>query len=711
MDTGPGKEASRLAALKDYGVLGSPPEKEFDRIVALAAAFFEVPVALVGFTDADQHVFKARRGFEHCSLDNALSFCADTVARGELLVVPDTLADPVYRDHALVRAEPAIRFYAGAPLITDEGISIGAVSVVDYQPRVPLTAAQAEVLRHLAAMAMDYLARRRLQGIRRAAFKLASSMPDAIVCTDESRRVTFWNQGAERLTGVPQDKAMGQPFGKLFGAPLETTLFNSDEPPAEPTGAFANRSGFLMLPDGGRCPVEVSSTIWASDAVFQRGFVIRDVSQRDSMQSRLRYLRDYDRLTDLPNRSRFLEQAQYALDRGQGVTVIKIGLGHFKAVNSSLGMAVGDAVLREAARRISSTVPSGSLVARLAGDEYGVLLEGDTDPGAEQRVGELCATLLARLGEPYRVRGFECRLTASAGVAASAGGGGAPDCHDLVKRALLALQEAKQEGGSRAVWFRDELRDRAERRHRLEQELRRAFQAHHLEIHFQPQVALPSGRVTGAEALLRWRHPERGLLPPGVFVEVLEASDFALQVGDWILETGCAFAAERRARDADFRIGINLFACQLRDTALVDKMQALLARFDLPADAVELEITETTILEADEEVLGALFRLREVGVRIAFDDYGTGYASLSLLKKYPLTRLKIDRHFVTGLVSNRDDLAIVKAIISLGRSLDLDVIAEGIENEEQALLLLQLGCQEGQGYWFSGAVAREAFPD
>lgn len=708
MATGPMQEASRLAALNDYGVLGSPPEKEFDRIVALAAAFFEVPVALVGFTGADQHIFKARQGFESCSLDNALSFCADTVARGELLVVPDTLADPVYRDHPLVRATPAIRFYAGAPLTTPDGISIGVVSVVDYRPRPPLSAAQGEVLRHLASMAMDYLARRRLLDIRRAALKLASSMPDAIVCTDEARRITFWNHGAERLTGVSLEKALGRPFAALLGHELERTLFGAGQDGSTTSGHMVNRSGFLNLRDGGRCPVEVSSTTWANESHFQRGFVIRDVSRRQNMQNRLRYLRDYDRLTELPNRSRFLEQAQYALDRGQAVTVLKIGLDNFKSINSSLGMTVGDAVLREAAHRVSEAVPAGSLVARLAGDEYGVLLEDDADVDARQRAGELCDTLLKRLGEPYRVRGFECHLSARAGMASSSGGGDAPDCHDLLKRALLALQAAKQEG-RKSLWFRDDLGDRAEQRHRLEQELRRAFGDDHFEIHFQPQVSLSSGRVTGAEALLRWRHPNRGILVPGRFIEVLEASDFALQVGDWILETSFAFAAERRAVTPDFRIGINLFACQLRDSALVDKVKALLARFALSADAVELEITETTILEADEEVLETLFRLRDVGVRIAFDDYGTGYASLSLLKKYPLTRLKIDRQFITALVSNRDDLAIVKAIIGLGRSLDLEVIAEGIENEEQALLLMQLGCTEGQGYWFSEAVTREAF--
>ncbi|MFP1683905.1 putative bifunctional diguanylate cyclase/phosphodiesterase [Alloalcanivorax sp. C16-1] len=706
MDTGPTQEASRLATLNDYGVLGSPPEKEFDRIVALAAAFFEVPVALVGFTGADQHIFMARQGFEPCYVEKALSFCADTVARGELLEVPDTLVDPVYRDHPLVRATPSIRFYAGAPLITPDGVAIGAVSVVDYRPHPPLTTAQGEVLRHLASMAMDYLARRRLLDIRRAALKLASSMPDAIVCTDQDRRITFWNQGAERLTGVAMKQAMGQPFAALFGEALDRALFKPGEDGSAPAGPIANRSGFLTLPDGGRCPVEVSSTTWASESHFQRGFVIRDVSQRQSMQNRLRYLRDYDRLTDLPNRSRFLEQAQYALDRDQPVTVLKIGLGNFKAINSSLGMAVGDAVLREAARRVSDAVPPGSLVARLSGDEYGVLLEGDTGTDA----AALCDTILKQLSAPYRVRGFECHLSACAGMASSAGGNDAPDCHDLLKRALLALQAAKQEGGSRALWFSEDLGDRAEQRHRIEHELRRGFGDDHFAIYFQPQVSLSSGRVIGAEALLRWRHPQRGLLTPGSFIEVLEASDFALRVGDWILETGCAFAAEQRARHADFRIGINLFACQLRDADLVEKVAALLARFGLPAAALELEITETTILEADEEVLDALFRLRDLGVRIAFDDYGTGYASLSLLKKYPLTRLKIDRQFVTGLVSNRDDLAIVKAIIGLGQSLDLEVIAEGIENEEQALLLLQLGCTEGQGYWFSKALAREAFP-
>ncbi len=241
------------------------------------------------------------------------------------------------------------------------------------------------------------------------------------------------------------------------------------------------------------------------------------------------------------------------------------------------------------------------------------------------------------------------------------------------------------------------------------QDLRQAFQQRDFELHFQPQNDLETGKVVGAEALLRWRRPDRGLVAPGEFIGVLEVSDQALRVGDWILEASCALAAAHHTADECFRVGVNLFPCQLHDPELADKVEALLKRYDLPPRALELEITETTILESSPDILAALQRLRDRGVGIAFDDYGTGYASLSLLKKYPLTRLKIDRQFVANLGSSLEDLAIINSIIVLGRNLGLEVIAEGIEEQAQMEMLLRLGCREGQGYWFSRPVPEAEF--
>lgn len=697
-------EARRLGALADYYVFGSPPEKEFDRIVKMMSELFSVPTALIGFMGEHSHHFKARFGFDACDASRAISFCTHTVNRADLLVIPDTMEEPAYRGSPLVQGPPGIRFYAGAPILTRDGLCIGAISIIDYVPREPLSESQKGILRSLAEMVMDHLSRRRLLSMRRAMTRLASSIPDAIICTNQDDMVTFWNQGAETLTGVLVDQAKGCNLGTLMGPDFKRVLMQ------DPRGKDVEAEHlFILRTDGTKQPVEVSSTSWAQEDEYQRGFVIRDVSQRRNLQNRVRYLRDTDSLTDLPNRGRFLKMTQAFLDKAEPITVLKVGLDKFKAVNSSLGMVVGDELLREAARRVSAVAREESMVARLAGDEYGVLLSGDQN---SDHIRELSGAIAQELSRPFRISGFECRVSASIGVASSvACGEFFLDSADLLKRALLALHEAKCLGGGQCVTFTDSLRERAENMHHLEQDLRRAFKQKDFELHYQPQVALDSGSIVGAEALLRWRHPEPGLVSPGEFIGVLEISEQALRVGDWILETACAFAAVQRGAHEAFRMGVNLFACQLNDPALSDKVAALLRRHELPPQALELEITETTILESREEVLDSLHRLRELGVGIAFDDYGTGYASLSLLKKYPLTRLKIDRQFVLNLQNNPDDLAIVKSIIALGKALGLETIAEGIEEQSHCDILNRLGCLEGQGFWFSRPIPESEFPD
>ncbi|WP_262731344.1 putative bifunctional diguanylate cyclase/phosphodiesterase [Alloalcanivorax marinus] len=698
---------SRLNALNDYQVFGTPPEKEFDRIVNMMSVTFSVPTALIGFMNNDSHYFKARLGFDACEASREVSFCTYTVERGRLLVIPDTKADPAYRDSPLVKEAPGIRFYAGAPIRTPSGHCLGAISLVGYVPRDPLTEAQEAMLEGFAEMVMDHLARRRLLLVRRAALKLASSIPDAIICINQADEVTFWNRGAERLTGLHAHKARGRKLGEVLGAQFQHLMFDAGGGNRD-WRSVENRRSFVPRADGTHLPVEVSSAVWVEDNQYQRGFVIRDIAHRQDLQNRVRLMRDTDRMTGLANRERFLEMTQGYMDRGRPVTVIKVGLDNFKTVNSSLGMVTGDEVLREAARRVSGLAPEASLVARLAGDEFGMLLYGGQDEEAIRALGEV---VIREVSRAYRIHGFECRITACVGIASAPAEAGVElDSSGVLKRALLALQEAKCLGSKQVVVFTSELSERVEKKHRLEQDLRVAFKRRDFELHFQPQNTLATGKVVGAEALLRWRHPARGLVFPGDFIGVLEVSDQALRVGDWILEASCAFAAGQLAKYDTFRVGVNLFACQLRDTALADKVEALLKRYNLPPQSLELEITENTILGMSPEILGVLQRLHDHGVGLAFDDYGTGYASLSLLKQYPLTRLKIDRQFISNLITSLDDLAIVNSIIVLGRNLGLEVIAEGIEEQEQMDMLQRLGCHEGQGYWFSRPVPEARFP-
>jgi EAL domain-containing protein (putative c-di-GMP-specific phosphodiesterase class I) len=265
----------------------------------------------------------------------------------------------------------------------------------------------------------------------------------------------------------------------------------------------------------------------------------------------------------------------------------------------------------------------------------------------------------------------------------------------------LALSRAKAEGGGRYEFFQAGFRQQVSARRTLEEELRRAFGNGEFELYYQPQVRLSDGVIEGAEALLRWQHPERGLLLPGAFLPTLDRMSLAAAVGEWTIDTGCAFAAGLPGRGLPgIRLGVNLFAAQFRSGNLVSSVTGALAQSGLPATDLELEITENIVLRHDDAMTGPLRELRSLGVGIAFDDYGTGYASLSMLKRFPLTRLKIDREFIRDLVADPDDAAIVRAVLALGQSLGFEVIAEGIETAEQAAFLVAHGCDEGQGYLY-----------
>ena len=702
-------ECARRAVLKSYRLDRPAPEGAFDHVLRLAADLFEVPTAMVSFVGEHEPVVEGDTGSDARGTTRDASFCAHVIASDGVLVVSDALDDPRFRHDPLVTGEPFVRFYAGAPIVTPEGHRLGSVSVVDTVPRAAFTGRQCGLLQSLAQIVMDDLERRRLDTVRRAAIRMAAATPDAIICSDETGAVTFWNPAAGRIFGSTSDEMVGRPL-----ATLVPTEFRSQHrvlmarllseggngPVAQTIEAVGLRQ------DGTRVPIEVSIATWRDGDRVNVGSIIRDLSERDRARERVRHLTHFDPLTDLPNRAHFLERIDHALSRLGRFAVLQVGLDRFKAVNGTMGIAAGDSVLIAAAERVRGAAGPSAVVARLGADEFGVLLAG---ADAAARAGVLARSLVERLGEPFPVGAALCHLGASVGVVLGPDPSVPTMADCVLKHALLALQHAKMAGGNRFEVFQPQLGQRAEERRRVEEELRCALERGEFELHFQPQVLLPGAALVGAEALLRWRHPERGLLSPAVFLPVLETSEMAVPVGRWIIREACGFAALMAARGVPLRMGVNLFAAQLRDAGLFDVVAYALAAAGLPGRLLEVEITETTVLGLDESTIEPLRRLRDLGVGIAFDDYGTGYASLSLLKRYPLTRLKIDREFVRDLRTDPDDAAIVKAVIALGASLGLDVIAEGIETPEQASALAGLGCREAQGYLFGRPMPADDF--
>jgi diguanylate cyclase (GGDEF)-like protein/PAS domain S-box-containing protein len=422
--------------------------------------------------------------------------------------------------------------------------------------------------------------------------------------------------------------------------------------------------------------------------------VITDVTRYREAEAHIRHLAHHDALTGLANRALFRERLGRALAaarrRGGPVAVLCLDLDRFKPVNDTLGHPVGDALLRAVAARLLACVREGDTAARLGGDEFAVLQAGAGQPEA---AGALARRLVEALSAPYEVLGHQVVVGASVGVALAPGDGRDPD--ELLKRADMALYRAKADGRGTFRSFEPGMDARLQARRLLELDLRKALAAGELELHYQPLVDLRTGAVSALEALLRWRHPARGLVPPGEFVPLAEEIGLIVPVGGWVLRRACADAA---GWPGGVRVAVNLSAAQFRGRELVAAVVGALAAAGLAPARLELEITETVLLRDGEATLATLRELRALGVRIAMDDFGTGYSSLGYLRSFPFDKIKIDRCFVRDLGASADCEAIVRAVTGLGGSLGIATTAEGVETEEQLERLRAEGCDEAQGF-------------
>jgi diguanylate cyclase (GGDEF)-like protein/PAS domain S-box-containing protein len=426
--------------------------------------------------------------------------------------------------------------------------------------------------------------------------------------------------------------------------------------------------------------------------------------ERKAFEDRLAHQSMHDPLTELPNRALFLDRLDLAIARCRRthaqVAVLFVDLDRFKNVNDSFGHDAGDELLVGVAHRLQDALRPGDTVARFGGDEFTILCEDLPHGSAGDRALEIAQRLRASLARPFAVRDAETYVGISVGIALTENGNEAAD--ELLRDADVAMYHAKELGGGRVEVFDETMRARALARHATENALHRAIERGELRVFYQPVIALDDARCIGAEALVRWQHPERGLVPPAEFIALAEDTGLIVPLGEWVLEVAAAQAAHWQLDHGDdFVVSINLSARQLVEPRFADQVADVIAKSGVHASNLCLEITETAFMEDAEAVMRVIEEMREFGVRFAIDDFGTGYSSLGYLKRFSVDTVKIDRAFVDGLADNPDDVAIVTAVVGLAHALGLRVVAEGVETEQQLAALLELDCDEAQGYFFA----------
>lgn len=538
--------------------------------------------------------------------------------------------------------------------------------------------------------------------------KIFEQSDQGIVITDEDRRVLSVNPAYTRITGFSAGEANGSVLGSLLSNNLASFL--DDIRSALARDGKWHGELHATRKNGERFPTLVSvSTVPALEGgKAHLIWTFSDLTEQKLAAERIHLLAYHDAITDLPNRSLFLELTGQALAETRrdkrGGAVLLADLNRFKPINDNFGHEAGNALLREVAARFRCSMRDGDIIARIGDDEFAVAL---FEQGHNEKAGVVAQRLLASLDDPFHVLGHEVRISASIGISVYPEDGGSIEA--LLRNADVALYRAKQTGNSAYVFYSEEMNERSLERLTVEAGLRRALKQNELVLHYQPKVDIATGALIGAEALLRWQHPERGLVPPGEFIPIAEESGLIVSLGEWVLEEACRRA--RQWHDAGrrpIRIAVNLSARQFIP-GLADNIRQLLKRHGLPAEWLELEITESMLMNSVDEVTQMMDELTGMGIALSLDDFGTGYSSLSYLKRFPIETIKIDRSFVRGTPEDSDDCAIAAAIVSMSKQLKLRVIAEGVETGAQAQFMRSLGCDEIQGFLISPPVAVDAF--
>ncbi len=556
-----------------------------------------------------------------------------------------------------------------------------------------------QMLDQLARSQTDLLdARHEVEDILRSmADCLMVVHPDATIIKVNDATIRQLGYSEEALIGMPLDTLIADDKG-LFRAVLASDLATDDR--------MSSIETTLITRDQRRIPVVFSRAPMVDSNGKKRGvvFVARDITDRKRAEEHLHYLANHDALTGLPNRLLFLDRLSQAMSRlpwhDRTVALLYLDLDRFKTINDTLGHDIGDLLLMGVAERLSKCVRDGDTVARLGGDEFVILLN---DINKRSDVEVVAEKIIRSLSVPFELAGEEFVATTSIGISQYPEGG--EDPHILLKNADTAMYRAKESGRNTFKLYAAAMNEKAMEALRMESAIRHGLDRHEFILHYQPQVSLESGRIIAVEALIRWQHPEEGLVPPFKFLPVAEETGLILPMGEQVLYMACRQAAQWLQAGRPLKVAVNIANRQFKHINLPQLVSKVLDETGLPPELLDLELTEGILMDQVDKAIKTLESLRQMGVSLSLDDFGTGYSSLSYLKKFALDTLKIDRSFVMDIPIDRDDVAITRAVVEMGRSLGLEVVAEGVENVEQLLFLKQLGCQSMQGFYFSKPVA------
>jgi diguanylate cyclase len=543
---------------------------------------------------------------------------------------------------------------------------------------------------------------------------ILNAATDAIITIDHEGRIVQFNPAAERTFGYRREDTIGQPMAERLIPPalreahrvgLQRYLATGEGPVLDRTIEMQ-----ALRADGTEFPVELTVTRIALDGPPLFTAYLRDITERKSAEARIQHLAYHDPLTGLPNRNLLMDRLDHDLAQAsrndRKLAVLFVDLDRFKTINDTLGHAVGDVLLDHVGARLKETLREGDTIGRLGGDEFVIVLPSVL---LARDAAQVATKAIRVLSAPFSIAGHELHVTASIGIGVYPGDG--EDRDTLIKHADVALYQAKDRGRNNYQFFSRDMNRQSHERLILENALRRAIERSELELHYQPQVALASGAITGVEALVCWRHPKRGMVPPAQFIPIAEETGLIAPISEWVLRSACAQCrAWQKMGLPRFRVAVNLSARQLRRADLLTVICWVLKETQLDPAYLELEITESSVMHEPEEAIRTLQELNAIGVQLAMDDFGTGCSSLGSLKRLPLDRLKIDSSFVRDIPADADDVAIVQAILALAHQLGLGVVAEGVERQEQWRFLKERRCPEIQGNLVSPPRPAAAIP-